>query len=200
MPNTKTGTNWAPDIRPESIETFTETYTPEGGEEQTVTYKRVADHPFLNDIRDKLAFFATHAGAVWYNLAERKTLLAKLQEQDEVIEGLNAKIDIAQSDFMIFSGDSGIEMKIFSAISRGHVVDVYMRIKITTALSGTKKIFTVKSPYKPVVTSVLSVRNINAPYGEKTTLWIPTNGEATLYAYPSLEANSEFYIQGNIVF
>lgn len=90
--NTKTGTTWAPDIRPEAIETFEETYTPEGGEEQTVTYKRVADHPFLNGIRDKLAFFATHAGAVWYNLAERKTLLTKLQEQDEVIGELNAKI------------------------------------------------------------------------------------------------------------
>lgn len=85
MPNTKTGTTWAPDIRPGAIETFTETYTPDGGTEQTLTYKRVADHPILNGIRDIKAFFTTHVGAVWYNLAERKTLLAKLREIDEEI-------------------------------------------------------------------------------------------------------------------
>lgn len=89
MPNTKTGTTWAPDIRPESIETFIESYTPEGGEEQTLTYKRVADHPILNGIRDIKAFFTTHAGAVWYNLAERKTLLTKLDEMDANIEMSN---------------------------------------------------------------------------------------------------------------
>lgn len=93
MPNTKTGTTWAPDIRPENIETFTETYTPEGGEGQTVEYKRVADHPILNGIRDIKAFFTTHAGAVWYNLAERKTLLAKLNELDAELREVNAKIE-----------------------------------------------------------------------------------------------------------
>ena len=65
MPNTKTGTTWAPDIRPGAIETFTETYTPDGGTEQTLTYKQVADHPILNGIHDIKAFFPTHAGAVW---------------------------------------------------------------------------------------------------------------------------------------
>ena len=92
MPNTKTGTTWAPDIRPENIETFTETYTPEGGEAQTATYKAVDHHPFLQEILDKAAFFRTHVGAIWYNLAERKTLLAKLNEQDKAINALNAKI------------------------------------------------------------------------------------------------------------
>ena len=94
MPNTKTGTTWAPDIRPENIETFTEPYTPEGGEGQTVEYKRVADHPILNGIRDIKAFFTTHAGAVWYNLAERKTLLAKLNELDAELREVNAKIEV----------------------------------------------------------------------------------------------------------
>lgn len=92
MPNTKTGTTWAPDIRPESIETFTETYTPEGGEQQTVEYKAVNHHPILNQILDKLAFFRTHAGAVWYNLAERKTLLTKLNELDAELREVNAKM------------------------------------------------------------------------------------------------------------
>lgn len=89
MPNTKTGTTWAPDIRPGAIETFTETYTPDGGTEQTLTYKRVADHPILNGIRDIKAFFTTHVGAVWYNLQERKTLLAKLNEMDAEIGRMN---------------------------------------------------------------------------------------------------------------
>lgn len=88
MQNTKTGTTWAPDIRPGAIETFTETYTPDGGREQAVEYKRVADHPILNGIRDIKAFFTTHVGAVWYNLAERKTLLAKLDEMDTEIKSL----------------------------------------------------------------------------------------------------------------
>lgn len=98
MPNTKIGTTWAPDIRPENIETFEETYVPEGGEQQTATYRSVDHHPILNKVLDKLAFFRTHAGAVWYNLQERKTLLAKLNEQDAVIEGLNAKIMIKYED------------------------------------------------------------------------------------------------------
>lgn len=91
MINPKTGTTWAPDIRPEAIEAFTETYTPDGGKEQTLTYKRVADHPILNGILDIKAFFTTHVGAVWYNLAERKTLLAKLNEMDAEIAQLKAK-------------------------------------------------------------------------------------------------------------
>ncbi len=96
MPNTKTGTTWAPDIRPGAIETFTETYTPDGGTEQTLTYKRVADHPILNGIRDIKAFFTTHVGAVWYNLQEQQTLLAKLDEMDaeiKVLKNTNNQLD-----------------------------------------------------------------------------------------------------------
>lgn len=91
MQNTKIGTTWAPDISPEAIETFTESYTPEGGEEQTVTYKRVADHPILNGIRDKLAFFMTHAGAVWYNKQANRTV------KDE-LEDVNTKMDYSYEE------------------------------------------------------------------------------------------------------
>ena len=94
MPNTKVGTTWAPDIRPEKIETFEETYTPEGGEEQTLTYRAVDHHPILGSVLDKLAFFRTHVGAVWYNLAERKTLLTKLNELDAELREVNAKIEL----------------------------------------------------------------------------------------------------------
>ncbi len=91
MPNTKTGTTWAPDIRPEKIETFEETYTPEGGEQQIIEYRAVNHHPILNKVLDKMAFFRTHVGAIWYNLAERKTLLTKLNELDAELREVNAK-------------------------------------------------------------------------------------------------------------
>lgn len=92
MPNTKTGTTWAPDIRPEKIETFEETYTPEGGEQQIIEYRAVNHHPILNKVLDKMAFFRTHVGAIWYNLAERKTLLTKLNELDAELREVNAKM------------------------------------------------------------------------------------------------------------
>lgn len=111
MPNTKVGTTWAPDIRPEKIETFEETYTPEGGEEQTLTYKAVAHHPIISSVLDKLAFFRTHVGAVWYNLAERKTLLTKLNELDAELRDVNAKID------SVFQSVSSGKASVASAIT-----------------------------------------------------------------------------------
>lgn len=82
MINPKTGTTWAPDIRPEEIEEFDE----EASDGASAQYKAVDNHPFLNKVLDKMAFFRTHAGAVWYNLLERKTLLTKLNEMDAEIE------------------------------------------------------------------------------------------------------------------
>ena len=121
MQNTKIGTIWTPDIRPDSVDTFTETYTPEGGEQQTHTYKAVDNHPVLNRVLDKLAFFRTHAGAVWYNLQERKTLLSKLNEQDAVIEGLNAKMSIVQEDLLTFH--INVDIRSFSAYRIGNIVN-----------------------------------------------------------------------------
>lgn len=82
MINPKTGTTWAPDIRPEEIEEFDE----EASDGAFAQYKAVDNHPILNKVLEKMAFFRTHAGAVWYNLLERKTLLAKLNEMDAEIE------------------------------------------------------------------------------------------------------------------
>lgn len=94
MPNTKTGTTWAPDIRPGSIETFTENFTPEGGETQTATYKIVPSHPILDKVLDKMAWFRTHAGAVWYNKLEGLTLLQKIKNMENGIAiPTNANID-----------------------------------------------------------------------------------------------------------
>lgn len=81
MINPKTGTTWAPDIRPEEIEEFDE----EASDGAITQYKAVDNHPILNKVLDKMAFFRTHAGAVWYNLLDRKTLLAKLNEMDAEI-------------------------------------------------------------------------------------------------------------------
>ena len=95
MQNTKTGTTWAPDIRPEAVKMFDEET---GG--AIAQYKIVDDHPILNGVRDTMAFFRTHAGAVWYNLLERKTLLAKLNEMDKEIAQLKARamLKLADSD------------------------------------------------------------------------------------------------------
>lgn len=179
MPNTKVGTTWAPDIRPENIETFTETYT-EGGEQKTVTYRSVDHHPILNRVLDKLAFFRTHAGAVWYNLQERKTLLAKLNEQDEVIEGLNAKIPVTQSDLLTFH--INVDIRDFSAYRIGNIISFYMSILPAGNLSNAEDICTFKAPYRPKVNmSVLSIRSNTTPYLELATLWLAQNGVGTLY-------------------
>ena len=69
-----------PDIRPENIETITETYTPSGGGEQTATYKIINVHPILNGILDKLAFFRTHAAAVWYNKLAGRTVADEIKD------------------------------------------------------------------------------------------------------------------------
>ena len=75
MENIKAGENrMVPDIRPENIETITESYTPSGGGEQTTTYKILNVHPIINGILDKLAFFRTHAAAVWYNKLAGRTV------------------------------------------------------------------------------------------------------------------------------
>lgn len=81
MINPKTGTTWAPDIRPEAIEEFDE----ETSDGAIAQYKAVDNHPILNKVLDGMAFFRTHVGAVWYNLIERKTLLTKLNEMDAEI-------------------------------------------------------------------------------------------------------------------
>ena len=104
MQNTKTGTTWAPDIRPEAVKIFDEET---GG--AIAQYKIVDDHPILNGVRDTMAFFRTHAGAVWYNLLERKTLLAKLNEMDKEIAQLKARamlklVDSERFDVTIGAG------------------------------------------------------------------------------------------------
>lgn len=103
------------DIRPENIETFTETYTPEGGEEQTVIYKRVSDHPILNGIKDKLAFFVTHAGAVWYNKQANRTVADEIKD-------LNAKIPIIKSGKAKVSFTNGLGTLVHNFPEEGYQI------------------------------------------------------------------------------
>lgn len=81
MPNTKTGgSRWVPDIRPENIDTYTET---DG--DQSEEYKIVDAHPIIGGVLDKMAFFRTHAAAVWYDRLRRKTIKDKIDEIDKNI-------------------------------------------------------------------------------------------------------------------
>ena len=95
MLNPKTGTVWTPDIRPDKIETFEEIYTSEGGEQQAITYKIVDNHPILNKVLDKFAFFKTHVSAIWYNKLANITLKQKLDEMDAGIQDVSVKIELS---------------------------------------------------------------------------------------------------------
>lgn len=81
MENIRIGENCLiPDIRPENIETISETCTPSGGGEQTASYKILNVHPIINGILDKLAFFRTHAAAVWYNKLAGRTVADEIKD------------------------------------------------------------------------------------------------------------------------
>ena len=80
MPNKS---NWTADTRPENIDIYTET---SGG--QTATYKLVDAHPIIGGILQKLAFFRTHAAAVWYDKISGQSVKQKLDAIDQEVEEL----------------------------------------------------------------------------------------------------------------
>ena len=85
MQNPKTGGNrFNPDIRPSEIDTYTET-----NGEQTAEYKIINAHPIINGILNKLAFFRTHAAAVYYNRLANKTVKQKFDDVDAAVGELN---------------------------------------------------------------------------------------------------------------
>ena len=88
MQNPKTGGNrFNPDIRPSEIDTYTET-----NGEQTAEYKIINAHPIINGILNKLAFFRTHAAAVYYNRLANKTVKQKFDDVDAAVSELNEKL------------------------------------------------------------------------------------------------------------
>ena len=85
MPNKS---NWTTDTRPENIHTYTET---SGG--QTATYKLVDTHPIIGGILDKLAFFRTHAAAVWYDKIAGKSVKDKFDEIEREINNVSGTVE-----------------------------------------------------------------------------------------------------------
>lgn len=91
MQNPKTGgSRWVPDIRPENIDTYTEQ---DGG--QSTQYKIVDAHPIIGGVLDKLAFFRTHASAVWYNKMKNITVLQKI---DNLAANIGTLAQLATTD------------------------------------------------------------------------------------------------------
>lgn len=89
------GAIWTSDTRADKIHTYTETYTPEGGTEQTAEYKLIETHPIIGGILDKLAFLRTHASAVWYNKLAGITVLQKL---DNIASNIGALASLLTTD------------------------------------------------------------------------------------------------------
>ncbi len=80
--------NWVVDTRPENIDTYTET-----SGDQAATYKLVDTHPIIGRVLDKLAFFRTHAAAVWYNKLTGKSVKDKLDELDEALNNVSGTVE-----------------------------------------------------------------------------------------------------------
>lgn len=108
MSDTKTGGNrWVPDIRPENMDTYTETHTPEGGgAEQTEEYKITDAHPVIGGLLNKLAFFRTHAAAVWYNRLGKITMKQKIDEMQVDIDRMDGLI--GRPGFAFYTGANPI--------------------------------------------------------------------------------------------
>lgn len=107
MQNPKTGGNrFNPDIRPSEIDTYTET-----NGEQTAEYKIINAHPIINGILNKLAFFRTHAAAVYYNRLANKTVKQKFDDVDAAVGELNEKL-ILEGDIKSFGafGDNTYQL------------------------------------------------------------------------------------------
>ena len=191
MENIKAGENrMVPDIRPENIETITESYTPSGGGEQTTTYKILNVHPIINGILDKLAFFRTHAAAVWYNKLAGRTVADEIEDLKEVS-------DISESNLIEWLID--LNVNAVSAYRIGNILNVFTSFTTNEDLINSKHICRFKSPYRAQKGSVVfSLRSNSTPYPEVGTLWLSSNGTGTFYG--NLPASTRLYFQGYILF
>lgn len=186
MINPKTGTTWAPDIRPEEIEEFDE----EASDGAIAQYKAVDNHPILSGALDTLAFFRTHAAAVWYNKLAGRTVA------DE-IEDLKAVADITQDDLMSFLVN--LNIRSFNAFQAGHTVNFYIAFSPLEDLTNAKAICMFKAPYRiKNGSAVFSIRNNTTPYPEVATVWTTSNGTGTFYG--NIAAKGTYYLQGSFVF
>ena len=112
MQNPKTGGNrFNPDIRPSEIDTYTET-----NGEQTAEYKIINAHPIINGILNKLAFFRTHAAAVYYNRLANKTVKQKFDDVDAAVSELNEKLGTKKVFKTYFVGSDKSLWNVFKEI------------------------------------------------------------------------------------
>lgn len=134
MQNPKAGgSRWVPDILSENIDTYTETNTPEGGTEQSAKYKIVDAHPIIGGVLDKLAFFRTHASAVWYNKMKNITVLQKL---DNLASNIGVLADLATTDkTSLVNAVNELNVKITGSTSGNCIV---VSDKITAAQGANK--------------------------------------------------------------
>lgn len=161
-----------------------------GGGEQTATYKIIDVYPIINGILDKLAFFRTHAAAVWYNKLAGRTVA------DE-IEDLKAVADIAQDDLMSFLVN--LNIRSFDAFRAGHTVNFYIVFSPLKDLTNAKAICMFKAPYRiKNGSAIFSIRNNTTPYPEVATVWTTSNGTGTFYG--NIASGGTYYLQGSFVF
>lgn len=167
MQDTKTGgSRWIPDIRPEEIDTYQET-----NNEESATYKIVNAHPILSHVLDKLAFFRTHAAAVWYNKLANKTVKDKLDEIDASIGSIDTNINEIESSIGNINTNNAVLLWINSAPSASFEAQTislnlsgYEGVEVEFAENGTIKCYA-KSPlgYRGQVQYV-SMTGIQTPY------------------------------------
>lgn len=152
MPNTKTGGNrWLPDIRPENIDTYTETNTPEGGTEQTAEYKIVDAHPIIGGVLDKLAFFRTHASAVWYNKMKNITVLQKL---DSLAQEIKANMQV-KNFAMSVTSNSYYTVEFQRAYIKSGICFLYVTVAVNTVSVNWERILDpIPAPYMSYIQEI----------------------------------------------
>ena len=167
MPDGKTGgSRWVPDIRPDEIGTFQEKYG-----DTTATYKAVNVHPIINRVLDKLAFFRTHAAAVWYNKLAGQTVADKFGEVDTALSALNAKTEYSAQ---------GIQV-----VKIGKVVTMQIVCSSTTySQTGWNNIAVLPEEFKPAFRVDMALTdNLAANPTEMTAVLGQVNRDCTVQVY-----------------
>ena len=205
------------DIRPENIDTYTETHTPEGGTEQTAEYKIVDAHPIIGGVLDKMAFFRTHASAVWYNKMKNITVLQKL---DNLASNIGILAQLATTDKSSLVGalnelngkmvskrhaieeiidinSSAVEDVHGNVIICGNILNLYTRFKV---ISNTEQNFGVlKQKYRPKSAyAILPVFSNILPYGPaNSSIWFHEQGGCRIYGVTN---GGSYYTYGTWIF
>ena len=136
--NNKLNSWWNPDLRPENIEDYEETYTStnDTGEEQTQTetYKFIKLPIIINKVLSRAAFIWTHAGCVWYNRLSNRTV------KDE-LDALNAK---SESSLTVLSGGT-VQVNVVERYGK----IVHISFKSSGSVTGHSAFAKIPEGYRP---------------------------------------------------